>query len=30
LDLAKILIEKGADYEAKNEDGWNPLHYGNI
>jgi hypothetical protein len=22
------LIEKGADYEARNEYGWNPLHYG--
>jgi ankyrin repeat protein len=30
LEIVKILIENGAELEAKNEDGWTPLHFGKV
>ena len=30
LEIVEILIENGAELEAKNEDGWTPLHFGKV
>jgi ankyrin repeat protein len=30
FEIVEILIEKGAEIEAKDEEGWTPLHYGKL
>jgi hypothetical protein len=30
FEIVEMLVEKGAELEAKNEEEWTPLHYGKL